>query len=103
MNYSKEVTDYIVAEYTAEPCRATVDRLAEELGKSAKSVIGKLSREGVYRREVYKTKAGATPVTKAELVSQIAECVDLETEQLEGLEKTPKLVLQKLLAVLEEE
>jgi len=52
MNYSEDITKYMVSEYTENPSRATVEKLAEELNKSIKSVIGKLSREGVYRREI---------------------------------------------------
>lgn len=96
MNYTPEQTKYIIAEYCNEPQRTTVDRLAEELGKTVKSVIGKLSREGVYRREVYKTKLNERPVTKLEMVSNIAEALGMEDEDLKGLDKTPKLVLRKL-------
>ena len=44
--------------YGSNPTRQTVEELAEELNKSVKSVIGKLSREGVYQKSVYKTKTG---------------------------------------------
>ena len=64
MNYTQDQTAYMVEEYQNKPTRITVDRLAKELGKSSKSIIGKLSREGVYQRNVYKTKAGEMPVTK---------------------------------------
>ena len=96
MNYTKEQADYMVKVYTDNPCRETVDILAEELGKSIKSVIGKLSREGVYRREVYKTKTGEKPITKIEIVELIAEELELDSEKLKGLEKTPKLALKAL-------
>ena len=58
-NYTREQTDFIVGTYSAEPCMETVKELAEKIGKSPKSVIGKLSREGVYQRSVYVTKTGA--------------------------------------------
>jgi hypothetical protein len=67
--------------------------LANELNKSTKSVIGKLSREGVYQRSVYVTKSGQAPITKSELVSTIACNLGLEESKLEGLEKSPKQVL----------
>ena len=73
-----------------------VDRLAFELSKTPKSIIGKLSREGVYRRSVYKTKTGESPVTKTELVEEIANSLDIDVEVLAGLEKSPKLVLKQL-------
>ena len=67
-NYSSEQVSFMIEKYQAKPDRETVDKLAEELNKSIKSIIGKLSREGVYRKAVYKTKTGELPVTKAELI-----------------------------------
>ena len=72
MNYTEDQTKYMVDEYTNKPTRITVERLAKELDKTPKSIIGKLSREGVYRRSVYKTKTGESPVTKVELVAELA-------------------------------
>ena len=64
VNYTEEQVSYMVKEYEASPTRDTVDALAEELNKSVKSIIGKLSREGVYKKTVYKTKTGEDPITK---------------------------------------
>jgi hypothetical protein len=44
MSYTEELTQLIVDEYAADPTRATVDRLAEEHGKSARSIIAKFIR-----------------------------------------------------------
>ena len=74
----------------------TVETLAEEMEKSIKSIIGKLSREGVYRREIYKTKSGETPVTKVEIVSNIADSLGLDVDNLLGLDKAPKNTLKTL-------
>lgn len=93
MNYTEETTKYIVSEYTKEPSRETVDALSQELGKTAKSIIGKLSKEGVYRREVYTTKLGDKPVTKLEIVAEISNALGIN---LEGLDKAPKRTLQSL-------
>ena len=93
MNYTREQTDYIVGVYESEPTMETVNQLAEELEKSPKSIIGKLSREGVYKRNVYVSKSGCAPVTKTELVTTIAYALGLEPDRLEGLEKAPKQVL----------
>ena len=92
MNYTREQTDYIVGVYESEPTMETVNQLAEEPEKSPKSLIGKLSREGVYKRNVYVSKSGCAPVTKVELVSTIAYALGLEPDRLEGLEKAPKQV-----------
>ena len=96
MNYSEETTKYMVEKYKASPERETVEDLAKELSKSIKSIIGKLSREGVYRREIYKTKTGELPITKVEIVSHIADGLGIEVESLSGLEKAPKATLTKL-------
>lgn len=96
MNYTKEQTEYLIEEYKKEPTMHTVLCLAEELNKTHKSIIGKLSREGVYERAVYKSKSGELPVTKVEIVSNIAENLGVETEDLSGLEKAPKATLKTL-------
>ena len=91
----------MLEKYTADPTRQTVEDLAVELSRSVKSIIGKLSREGVYRREIYKTKTGELPVTKVEIVSDIADDLGIEVESLSGLEKAPKSALKKLKEALE--
>ena len=96
MNYTEEQTKHIIEAYQRNPNRDTVEMLADELQKSVKSIIGKLSREGVYRREIYKTKSGELPVTKVEIVSNIADSLGIEVDSLLGLEKTPKATLKNL-------
>jgi hypothetical protein len=96
MNYTEEQTQKLVEEYKANPSMLTVEELAIMYGKSPKSIIGKLSREGVYERAVYKNKSGDLPITKAEIVSNIAENLGLEIENLPGLEKAPKATLKAL-------
>ena len=96
MNYTEEQTEYLVEQYKAVPTMETVQYLAEELGKTTKSIIGKLSREGVYKRAVYTSKSGELPITKVELVNNIAENLGIEVENLLGLEKSPKATLKTL-------
>lgn len=103
MNYTKEQAQYMVNVYSKNPSRETVEKLAEEMGKSIKSIIGKLSREGVYRREVYRTKLGETPIRKIDIVNEIAEQLNVDSEDLKGLEKTPKHVLKLLERCLKSE
>ena len=102
MNYTKDQTEYMIEKYKTNPSRDTVEELANEFSKSVKSVIGKLSREGVYRREVYKTKTGENPVTKVEIVSNIADALGIEIDNLAGLEKAPKATLKTIERVLSE-
>lgn len=96
MNYTKEQTEHIVKQYMEKPSMDSVRVLADEMDKSIKSIIGKLSREGVYQRAVYKNKIGEVPVTKMEIVNNIAENLRIEVESLVGLEKSPKATLKTL-------
>ena len=56
INYTSDMVSLMKDRYSANPTRETVEELAEELDKSIKSVIGKLSREGVYQKTEYLTK-----------------------------------------------
>ena len=94
--YTDKETEYMLEVYTSNPSKETVEDLAEKLQRSKKSIIGKLSREGVYRREVYVSKTGEKPITKVEIVSNIAESLGLESSTLAGLDKSPKAALRNL-------
>lgn len=100
--YTKEITEAIVAKYKANPCRDTVEELAEDFDKPVKSIIGKLSKEGVYQRQSYVSKTGEKPITKIELVSELEDSLGFEADELAGVEKAPKLQLQKLVNVVNE-
>lgn len=96
INYTDTETEYMIMQYVKNPTVETVEELAEELKKSKKSIIGKLSREGVYLRAIYKSKSGQEPITKVEMVSNIADNLGIEVEDLSGLEKSPKAALKAL-------
>ena len=98
MNYTEEETANIVQQYMDNPTRETVDKLAQVYNKSARSIIGKLAKEGVYQRVEYRTKTGEVPVTKLEIVSEIQS--QLGSKTLTGLEKAPKETLKLLLESL---
>jgi len=96
INYTQDMVDLMTVRYSASPTRETVEGLAAELNKSIKSVIGKLSREGIYQKTEYLTKTGEKPVTKKELVTRIGEVLGIEYQTLAGLEKSPKQALKSL-------
>lgn len=96
VNYKPEDVVMMREAYTQNPTRETVEELAEKLDKSVKSIIGKLSREGVYKKTVYKTKTGEDPVTKKEIVMELAELLEINYEAVAGLEKSPKSALRIL-------
>ena len=94
----KNYTDEMVAEmhslYEANPTRETVDILASKFGKSVRSIIAKLSREGIYVAQPRVTKTGEPVVRKSELVAQIEDHFDIEVP---SLVKASKADLQELL------
>tara|TARA_R100001230_G_C5468656_1_gene24371 strand:- start:122 stop:427 length:306 start_codon:yes stop_codon:yes gene_type:complete len=95
-NYTTEQVSEMVETYNLTPSRETVTMLAEKLNKSEKSIIGKLAREGVYQKQMYVSKTGEKPITKIEIVREIAEELNLTAEDLNGLDKAPKGVLKLL-------
>ena len=96
VNYTEEQVQYMIDLYVATPTRDTVEILSKEMNKSVKSIIGKLSREGVYQKTVYKTKTGEDPITKREIVENISEILDMKADWIMGLEKSPKKDLKNL-------
>ena len=103
VNYTEEQVELMKEQYTRNPSRETVENLAETLDKSIKSIIGKLSREGVYKKTVYKTKTGEDPETKKEIVEGIAKALGISYQDIAGLEKSPKADLKVLVATLTQE
>tara|TARA_B100001057_G_C22527028_1_gene824255 strand:- start:241 stop:549 length:309 start_codon:yes stop_codon:yes gene_type:complete len=96
INYTQEQVELMIEAYKSNPSRETVENLAEDLDKSVKSIIGKLSREGVYKKTIYKTKTGEDPETKKEIVQELAERLEINYEAIAGLEKAPKTALKIL-------
>jgi len=93
-NYTEAMTEKMIAQYSANPTRETVDMLANELGKNARSVIAKLSREGVYKAQPRVTKSGEPVVRKAELLASIESTLGKE---FPSLVKASKADLQRLI------
>ena len=89
VNYTAEQTAQVLEMYQAG---TAVEQIATAMGRSARSVIAKLSREGVYQSKA-KVKAG-TRVTKAMLVEKIATAIGVEVGKLESLEKASHEALE---------
>lgn len=92
-NYTPEQTVELVQAYQSGK---TVEQLAEALGKSVRSVVAKLSREGVYQAR-QKTKA-ATRVTKADMTSMLEAKFGMEPGSLDSLQKASHEALEALVA-----
>lgn len=88
--YTEAQTAEVVKAYTEGQ---TIEAIATAIGKSARSVIAKLAREGVYKAKD-KAKVGSERVTKAMLVAKIAAAVGASEEALESLEKASKEALE---------
>jgi len=89
-NYTPEQTKLIVEQYQAG---TPIEQIAQLVGKSTRSIVAKLSREGVY---VAKSKQAQPRVKKSELVERIAQAVGVPSELFESLEKANLEVLEQL-------
>jgi len=94
-NYTEEMVDAMVADYQDNPTKDTVAKLSAEFGKTTRSIVAKLVREGVYVAAPRVTKTGAPVVRKSEIVAQIQDALGIE---LPTLEKASKADLESLLA-----
>ena len=92
-NYTKEDEAKIVASYALDHSREGVLALADEMGKTARSIIAKLSSLGVYKKIERKTKTGNTVISKKDLVRIINAHFENE---FSSLVKATKTDLQKL-------
>jgi len=97
-NYTPEQTLAMVAQYTAG---GSVETIALAMGKSVRSVVAKLSREGVYVAKSYVSKTGERPQKKDLVADQIAQLVELTESETESLTKANKTALAKILAALQ--
>jgi hypothetical protein len=92
-NYSAETTANLALAYAENK---DTDALAVQFGKSSRSIIAKLSRMGIYVKSEYTTKTGETPISKEEIVTDIATLINANVETLESLEKANKTALQTI-------
>ena len=96
-NYTDEMVSTMTEQYNANPTRETVDVLAQQFGKTTRSIIAKLSREGIYKAQPRTTKTGEPVISKAQYVSAISTHFEVE---LPTLVKAGKQDLAKLSEVL---
>lgn len=96
-NYSQEVIDNMVAEYTANPTRETVDAISARIGKPVRSVISKLSAIGVYQK-AEKAAKKAEPIIKKEVyIEQLNARLGVE---LPSIGNMTKVDIQRLIEFL---
>jgi hypothetical protein len=97
VNYTPEQTEKVKAEYLAG---TTPEKIAEMLGKTARSVIAKLSREGVYKAKEYVSKTGEKPVKKDAHADAIGAVLNMTESEIESLTKANKTALIKIFKAL---
>lgn len=96
-NYTPEQTLKLVSDYQSG---VTVETLAETLGKSVRSIVAKLSREGVYKKKEYVSKTGEKPVKKDAHADAIGAILRLSEPEIESLTKANKTALKKIFEAL---
>lgn len=97
VNYTPEQVTKMVTEYQSG---TTVESIAEALGKSVRSVVAKLSREGVYQAKTYVSKSGEAVVKKDMVADSIGLILRLTEAETESLTKANKTALSKIFAAL---
>lgn len=96
VNYTPEQTAEMVEMYQNGAFPA---ELAEKFGKTVRSVVAKLSREGVYVAKT-RTASGEARVTKSMLIEGIAGKMGVPAETFESFEKANKEALELLFSKL---
>ena len=96
VNYTAEQATDMVAAYLANPSQITVEKIAEKMGKTVRSVVAKLSREKVYVAKVYATKTGEKVVKKDEHADAIGAVLKMTEAEMESLTKCNKTALVKI-------
>lgn len=93
VNYTAEQTAKLVADYTNG---VTVEQIANELGKSVRSIVAKLSREKVYVAKTYVSKTGEAVIKKDTVADYIAQALGLGEADAESLTKANKNALKAI-------
>ena len=97
VNYTAEQTAKLVADYVGG---VSVESIAENLGKSVRSIVAKLSREGVYKKKEYTTKTGE-PVQKKDMTADaIGRILNLSEADTDSLTKANKRALKAIFDAL---
>jgi len=90
VNYTDEQTTFAVNMYTGG---TAVEKIAEMLGKTTRSVIAKLVSEGVYKAN---DRTKSVRVTKAEMVATLEQAAGVEAGAFKSFEKADKAALHEM-------
>lgn len=97
VNYTPEQTLQMIQDYQAG---VTVEKIAENMGKTVRSVVAKLSREKVYKAKEYVSKTGQKPVKKDVHADAIGAILRLPENDIESLTKANKSALKAIFEAL---
>jgi hypothetical protein len=97
VNYTAEQTQDIVAGYLVGE---SVESIADRMGKSVRSIVAKLSREGVYKKKEYVSKTGEKPVKKDAHADAIGAILQLSEADIDSLTKANKSALKAIFTAL---
>ena len=97
VNYTPEQTQAIINDYQNG---VSVEIIAENVGKTVRSIVAKLSREKVYIKKEYKSKTGETPVKKDIHADAIGAILRLPENDIESLTKANKNALKVIFEAL---
>lgn len=97
VNYTEADTLALVQRYQAGE---TVEALAEAFARSTRSIVAKLSREGVYKKKEYVGKTGEKPVKKDVHADAIGAILRLPENDIESLTKANKSALKAIFEAL---
>ena len=98
-NYTEEMISVMTEQYNANPTRVTVDALADEFGKTTRSIISKLSALGIYQKPAATNKRGEPVIKKEVFVAQIQDALGVEVPSMEKMTKADLQVLVAAIAV----
>ncbi len=85
VNYTDELTAKVISDYQEG---VELDAIADEIGKSVRSVRSKLVREGVYIAKPKTASAKREEPTKKELLNQLESIAPFEVNGFMGATKT---------------
>ena len=96
-NYTPEQTAQMISDYQSG---VTVEMIAQNMGKTVRSVVAKLSREKVYQAKQYVSKTGEKPVKKDVHADAIGAILRLPENDIESLTKANKSALKAIFEAL---
>jgi hypothetical protein len=97
VNYTPEQTLQMIQDYQAG---VTVEKIAENMGKTVRSVVAKLSREKVYKAKEYVSKTGEKPIKKDVHAEMIGRILNMPENDVDSLTKANKSALKKIFEAL---